>query len=163
MIKIIKRTVLFLLAFMLTPSIAFAQEVATEESIMAVILSYAGEIVMTIVGLLAAWALTKGIKWFEEKTKIDIPQSLEDRVKQIVADGVAYAEQKSKLYLKDVGHKMPMNEKLENALEYIYKMLDAFGLPEMGKDYLVDLIESVLGQRTLEDGSASPAPEEPAQ
>lgn len=84
--------------------------------------------------------------------KLDTEQkaALHAFLTELAAQGVAYAEQLSQRKAKE-NEKLNGDQKRYLAIEYILKELEKYGMIDIARDEVVDLIESVLGFETLRD------------
>lgn len=135
-------TVVFLL-----PAVAFAQAEAVMDDTTAAgeALTWVVNIAATTLALLINWLVLKGIKYFEKKTKIDIPAAQEELLMKLAEKGIGLAEEKAHQAVKKGATKLEGPEKLEVALKFVAKMAKEYKLPEMAEDKLADYVEAKLG------------------
>ena len=135
---------LALLVVVLTPSVALAAEAvvstATQEILVKVI-----EIVGTLLGVVATWAVWKAKSYFEKKTKIDIPEKYEALMESWAQKGVNYAKEIAHKKAKEsVIYKGP--EKLELALKFGLDLAEEHKLDARAKEKLEKYIHAKLGE-----------------
>lgn len=84
--------------------------------------------------------------------KLDTEQkaALHAFLTELAAQGVAYAEQLSQRKAKE-NEKLNGDQKRYLAIEYILKELEKYGMIDIARDEVENLIESVLGVETLRD------------
>jgi len=106
-------------------------------------------IVTMILGVLGTWLVRKlGRKWDAEKQEAAI--RLTDNM---VAAGVAFAEEQARKALRADKVKTESADKLQSAVDFIQNQLDSSGLPGIAEGELKKLIESKLQQeRAKPDG-----------
>ena len=142
--------VIFLFSlFLLLPSVAWAA--SNEPSVLSRTLSLAFELALAALVPVAAWLTHRAIKIFETKTKIDVPDAIEQQVDRWVDRGIALAEERCHQLLKETTSKLTGPEKLEIAVSYVLDMAAQRGWIEWSKDKIQDKVDAALGTRRDED------------
>jgi hypothetical protein len=86
------------------------------------------------------------IQWLRTKTGIAVNDELRMTLESFISEGVGYAEEQGRKAVK-AGDPTPESDtKLEIAVGYVIDRIAESGLPTMGEDAIVRLIESWLGQ-----------------
>jgi hypothetical protein len=85
------------------------------------------------------------IRWLQEKLDFEVDIEKENKLLELVMDGIAYAEEQSKKAIKE-DKKLPSGDKLRLAIEYVSDRIEELGLPKLAGDKLAKMIESRLGQ-----------------
>lgn len=140
------------------PSLAYAQATTTEPApgsaseLMFMLL----KIVFSILAVLASYLTIKAIKYFEKKTKIDIPATTEKALFDWADQAVGYAHEKSHQVLKKTGKKLDGNEKLGLATNFVLELVKKHKLDEMAETKVKDYIEAKLGTKRLEEPGVPP-------
>lgn len=132
-----------LVAVMLFPVYAFAQDATTSTSVPVAqrIISYVMNIAAALLMLLAAWGTHKVSNWVKQKTGIESDAMLSEWA----AMGVSYADEQAHKYLAAHGEKLRSSEKLEAAVSFALTLAEENNLPQIGRDKLIAYIESQLG------------------
>jgi len=91
--------------------------------------------------------VTKGVKYFETRTGIDLDTATEQAVVNAVAAGIGLAEQKAK-QMATKGGEMDSQAKLSEALKTAANDLIKRGI-NVGKEELTERIESRLGLTSI--------------
>lgn len=112
----------------------------------------ATELLLPVVLLIAGPALAalsrSGVRWFAARTQllnIEQERAIADAFTAVIDGGVAYAEARALRWAQERDQIPPGAEKLEAALTWIVDEAQDRGLPELGRDRLVRMIESRLG------------------
>lgn len=103
------------------------------------------DIIAAALGVLLIWLTKNGISFLEKKTKIDIPQQMEETLAEWAEMGVHYATEKAHQYLKENGEKMKGPDKLDTALSFAMSLAEEHKLSAVAKEKLVKYIEARLG------------------
>jgi hypothetical protein len=140
--------VIFLFSLFL-PSVAWAA--SNEPSVLSRTLSLAFELAFAALVPIAAWLTHRAIKIFETKTKIDVPDAMEQQVDRWVDRGIALAEERGHQLLKETTSKLTGPEKLEIAVSYVLDMATQRGWIEWSKNKIQDRVDAALGARREED------------
>jgi hypothetical protein len=149
---------LVLVGLWMYPGTAFAQaEVPGEEAPAAELLTMIVKIVFSVVGILGAYLSTKAIKFFEKKTKIDIPAATEKTIFEWADKGVSYAHEKAHQAAQAGGRKLNGNEKLNIALQFVSDLVQKHNLDAIAEERLRRYIESKLGEKRIDGGALPPA------
>lgn len=135
------------MVLLLMQGLAFAQEVAAapEQSAFGEILLEVLAGVFSLLGLLATWLVAKGIKYFEKKTKIDVPAAYEATLAEWASKGVGLAQEKSHQTFQNLGRKLEGPEKMEVAVRFVRGMVAEYGWDDLAEDKIRDYVESKLG------------------
>ena len=151
LIKILNFMVTIMILMCVFTGTAFAQEVGAEpEPVLSVILGHVIEVVATALALLVAWGVRKATKYFEAKTKIDIPDKMEIMIANWASKSVDYAEEKAHQFRKAKKRKMKGPDKLEAALGFGLSLAEEHGMTELAKEKLEMYIEAKLGEKRQE-------------
>ena len=116
-----------------------------EMSGVAQILNSVIEVITAALGLLLIWLTKSGISFLEKKTKIDVPQKMEDMMFGWAEMGVHYATEKAHQYLNEHGEKMKGPEKLDAALKFAMALAEEHKLSTVAREKLTRYIEARLG------------------
>jgi len=87
-------------------------------------------------------------RWLARKLDVEELIAEEHRdalVRSIIEGGISLAEQRAMVRLRERGELPDGAKKLEWALEWAIAEMKRRGVPELARDYLIDLIESRLG------------------
>lgn len=115
------------------------------ENFVPIIASILGTVLLVLVkGLIGKYA---------KKLDVETQGRLENLLSDLTQQGVAYAEQWAKNRNKQ-GAKVPSNEKLHKAMEYIAAQIRKHKLNELAETELREKIEAMLGYNTLADVAA---------
>ena len=133
-----------LLSIWLVPAVGFAADAATTSAAGDVLVMIL-KVVFSVLGVLATWLMTKAIGYFEKKTKIDIPASMEATLAGWSEKAVNFAWEKSHQKAQEFGEKLKGSEKLELALGFVTKLVREHKLPAVAEEKLKAYIESALG------------------
>lgn len=128
------------LTTILVTSMAFASEGTATERIVDFVLSIAAP----VLSMVALWLGHRVIKVFEDKTKLDIPASVEARIDEWVKQGVAYAEEKARQAAKAKAGKLVGPAKLEEAVGFVLDMAEQNGIDTLARDKVIKLVEAKL-------------------
>jgi hypothetical protein len=149
--------------FLFLPSVAWAA--SSEPSVLSRTLSLAFEFALAALVPVAAWLTHRAIRIFEAKTKIDVPDAVEQKVDHWVDSGIALAEERGHRFLKETTDKLTGPEKLEIAVAYVLDMANQRGWVEWSKSKIQDRVEAALGTRREDDmllqGTVIRAPRRP--
>ena len=130
----------------LMPAVAYAEAAeAADMNAASDMMMMVLKIVMTVLGILATWLTTKGIKFVEHKTKIDIPEKYETLMHSWADKGIGLAHEKSHHLVQKTGERLKGSEKMEVALGFINGMIKQYELPEMANEKLEEYIHAKLG------------------
>lgn len=149
------RLVLPLLACLLVfalPQIAAAQEGPPEPPEWVVWLKAIAEPLIEplalILGAVALVLARRVSTWIAAKLGVEDARTrslIEAQVVKVVDGGIAYTEQVANVWVREHGALPASPAKLQWALDWAVREAKRRGLPEMGRDALIDLIESRLG------------------
>jgi hypothetical protein len=114
--------------------------------------SVALQVVTPILVVLAGWLAHRLVAVFEKKTGIDIPAKQEAKINGGVEEGIHYAEEKSRSYIKEKANKLRGPEKLELAGDFVMAMIKKNGWDDWAKDAIVTKIEGSLGAHRANGG-----------
>jgi len=103
------------------------------------------QILVPVVIIFATWLAHRLIALLESKLKINVPNSIEDKIDEWVAQGVVLAAEKSHQKLKEKTEKLKGPEKLETAADYVFTLASARGWDTWTKDVIKAKIESYIG------------------
>lgn len=103
------------------------------------------DILKVVVVPFAAWLVHRAIKAVETKTKVDVPQQIEDKVDTWIDQGISLAIEKSHQKLKKKTEELSGPEKLEVAADYVFGLVENNGYDDWTKDLIKKKIESKLG------------------
>jgi hypothetical protein len=140
-------TVMLLAVIWLYPHTVLAQGEVTPEELNPIseLLMMVLKVVFSILGILTTWLVTKGITFFERKTKIDIPASYENTIFGWADKGIGLANEKAHQTLKEQGKKLKGPEKMDIALGFVNTLIQQHKLDAMAQDKLKTYIEAKLG------------------
>lgn len=144
----------------LFPVIAYAQEAPAAEPApgsASELLFMLLKIVFSVLAVLASYLTIKAIKYFEKKTKIDIPATTEKALFDWADQAVGFAHEKSHQVLKKTGKKLDGNEKMGLATNFVMELVKKHKLDEMAETKIKDYIEAKLGTKRLEEPGAPPS------
>ena len=147
-------------------------EVATPEKLwwLKIILENLLPLVVAILTPIIMVLVRKIINKMEEKWNFQMDQDKKQRVEELVAMAIGFAEEKARAALK-VGGMTEGQKKLDNAMKFLTGEIKRFGLDAMAAEQLTELIEAklfkmradgVIPKDYLED-PAHPAALPPAQ
>ena len=105
--------------------------------------------ILIIVGTYFAHRL---VKVFEAKTGLDIPAKQEAKIDGWIEEGIHFAEEKSRSYIKEKANKLKGPEKLELAGDFVMAMIKKNGWDDWAKDAIVNKIEGSLGTHRANGG-----------
>jgi hypothetical protein len=133
-------------------SIAFAQEAPPEPpewvTWMKAIAEPLIEPLALILGAVALVLARRVSTWIAAKLGVEDARALsliEGQVVKVVDGGIAYTEQRALTWAREHAALPDSAAKLQWAIEWIAREAKRRGLPELGRDALIDLIESRLG------------------
>lgn len=134
-------------AIWLVPATALGQAdaVMADTSVASEVIAWVMKIGFSILALLANWAVLKGIKYFEGKTKIDIPAQTEAMLFSWADMGIGLAKEKSHQAVKKGAGKLKGPEKLEIALGFVIDLAEEHGYKNLAENKIKDYIEAKLG------------------
>lgn len=131
---------------------AWAQDTATAEpNAVTRITELIFEILMVVLPLVATWLVHRGIKVFETKTKVDVPDAIEIKIDEWVERGIHLAAEKSYQKVKEKTAKLSGPEKLEVAADFVFDMAQSRGWIDWSKDKIKAKVEAAIGQRRAGD------------
>jgi hypothetical protein len=106
-------------------------------------------LVTGILGVLGTWVVRK----LTAKWDVDKRVAAETLTTNFITSGVAFAEEQARKALRTDNVKTEGAMKLQTAADYVQQQLSTAGVMEIGKDELVNLIESRLHmERVKPDG-----------
>jgi len=85
------------------------------------------------------------IRWLHMKTGIEVNDEQRWALESFIAEGVGYAEEQGRKAIKAGDPTPEADTKLEIAVGYVIDRIAESGLPTMGEDAIVRLIEARLG------------------
>ncbi len=136
-------------AVLLFPRAAFAETspavVQLAEQVM--------QVLTPIIVLAVTYLGFKFTQWLSRKTGFDIGVKHQEMVESAVQNGMDYANEQARKYLKKHGEKMRGSEKLEHALAFANNMIEHYKLPAVAGDKLTKLLEAKLGGFTRPVGT----------
>lgn len=135
---------LVFLVVLLFPVLAFAQDVEVPSALYT-LLDTLLNVLLPILTILGSYAVWKAKKWFEAKTKFDIPEKYDSQLDRWVEKGVVYAGEKARTALKNNEEKLTMGKKKELALSYVNDMIEQYNLPQVAEEKLTKMVEAKLG------------------
>lgn len=92
--------------------------------------------------------VSDGIRIWQARTGYEMDKNLQDRIRQVVLDGISLAEQRA-LYAAKLGSGAPGGaKKLYEAVDYSYRKLKDMGIGEIPKDKIEEWVELLLAQVT---------------
>jgi hypothetical protein len=121
------------------------------------VLLTAVKIVFTILGGIATFLTLKAIKYFEKKTKIDIPQATEDLIFSWADKAIGFAHEKAHQVIQKTGKSLSGPEKLDIAVAFVMGLVTKYGLDTSIENKLRDYIEAKLGMKRIEGADMQPA------
>lgn len=143
------------------PIAAFAQE-APPETVgpASELLFMLLKIIFSVLGVVGTWLAIKGVKYFEKKTKIDIPAASEKALFDWADQAVGFAHEKSHQALKSTGRKLDGSEKLSLATGFVLDLVKKHNYDVIAETKLKDYVEAKLGTKRLEEpGVPPPSPQ----
>jgi hypothetical protein len=114
--------------------------------------SVALQVVTPILVVLAGWLAHRIVGVIEKKTGIDIPDKQEAKIDGWIEQGILFAEEKSRSYIKEKANKLKGPEKLELAGDFVMAMIEKNGWDDWAKDAIVNKIEGSLGAHRVNGG-----------
>jgi hypothetical protein len=85
------------------------------------------------------------IQWLHTKTGIEVSDDQRWALESFISEGVGYAEEQGRKAIKAGDPTPEADTKLEIAVGYVIDRIAESGLPTMGEDAIVKLIEAKLG------------------
>ncbi len=155
---------LVLVAIWVFPAMAWAQEAASSTAVgettpAGEIMSMVVKILFSALAIVVSYLSTKAIKYFEKKTKIDVPAATEKMIFEWADKGVGYAHEKAHQLAQTAGRKMNGNEKLNIAMQFVSDLVKKYNIEPIAEEKLRRYIEAKLGEKRLEgDGGPTTSP-----
>jgi hypothetical protein len=128
------------------------KEKTMDSSIASQVAGVALQVLTPILVALAGWLAHRIVKVVESKTGIDIPDKQEAKINGWIEEGIHFAEEKSRSYIKEKANKLKGPEKLEIAGDFVMAMIEKNGWDDWAKDAIVKKIESSLGAHRSNGG-----------
>ena len=113
------------------------------------------QVIAPIVTILGAWLAHRLVAIFEQKTGIDIPDKQEAKIDQWVEEGINLAAEKSYKKVKEKTDKLKGPEKLEEAANFVFGMIESRGWDDWTKDKIKTKIEAAVGVHRANGGVPS--------
>lgn len=110
------------------------------------------DVVAPAIGLVALWLARKGIKLFEEKSKIDVPDKIEARIEAWAEQGIALAEEKGRKAAKEGTEDIKGPEKLEMAANFVLDMMSQYDFFGWTRAQIENKLEAKLQLARPNDG-----------
>ena len=155
----LKRFALSILAgvvvFLALHNLALAQagaDASSDPNALTRVLDLVFEILIVVLPLLASWLAHRLIKVFESKTKIDVPEMIENKVDKWIEQGIHLAAEKGYKVAKEKTKKLTGPEKLEVAVAFAWGMAQSRGYIDWTKDKIEAKVEAALGVHRANGG-----------
>lgn len=120
------------------------------EELLSAVLEHLGPIIIGVLGTLVAYYARLLVKKHGDKLDVETKAKLDEMITSLTSQGVAFAEQWAKNKAKD-GGRVPGNEKLHKAMEYVAGQVEKYNLDKLAEEELKEKIESILGYGTLNE------------
>jgi len=147
MLRFILPLITFFFLLLSAPALAYACEGAVEtQSLWQAVGEHALTFLVTLLTPIFLVFVNKGIKLFEQKTKIDIAERHEALINMCISSGIAYAHEQGRKALKADAEPAKGEEKKIMAMETAMAKLQSLGVLEQDADALARLIDARLNQ-----------------
>lgn len=111
------------------------------------VLSQAVKLLAAVLMIVVPWLVKRAIEAVETKAKIDIPQQQEVLIDKWVEQGVHFAEEKARTWIRQKRVRMPGGAKAETALDYVWDLVQRSGLVDCTREMLVAKIDAKVNQK----------------
>jgi hypothetical protein len=110
------------------------------------------QILTVVLPILVTWFVHRGIAVFEKKTKINVPDAIENKIDAWVENGIHLAAEKSYKKVAEKTAKLTGSEKLETAADFVFAMAQSRGWLNWSKDAIKAKVEAAIGVHRANGG-----------
>lgn len=110
-----------------------------------------------VILVFGTWGAHRVITYFEDKTGIVLPASTETLIDGWCQQGIALAEQKASVAIKTKTQAIAGSDKLQIATNFVWSLVQQYGLVDYAQTTIVSKIEALLGMQTATATSTAPA------
>ena len=118
-----------------------------KETIINILIGHGIDICAYVLTILLGELIRRGIVYFREKTKLEVPAKIEAILIDIAEHSVNFANEKAHQFAKTQSAKLESGAKMEAALTFANHLIEEHGLKEVSKEKLAMYLESRLGAK----------------